>query len=84
MDLSGYDLLMAGTVRAPVGRDDVAVVGIDDDDTITSQQLREEVADIPRVLRRDHLAKVLEALLDAGAAGIGDFDSLKFPHLSRK
>ena len=84
VDLSGYDLLMAGTVRAPVGRDDVAVVGIDDDDTITSQQLREEVADIPRVLRRDHLAKVLEALLDAGAAGIGDFDSLKFPHLSRK
>ncbi len=71
VDLSGYDLLMAGTVRAPAGRDDVAVVGIDDDDTITSRQLREEVADIPRVLRRDYLAKVLEALLDAGAAGIG-------------
>ena len=71
MDLLGYDLLMAATVRAPVDPDAVAVVGIDDDDTISSPQLREEVADIPRVMRRDYLAKVLESILDAGAAGIG-------------
>jgi CHASE2 domain-containing sensor protein len=71
VDLLGYDLLMAATVRAPAGPDDVAVVGIDDDDTISSPQLREEVADIPRVMRRDYLAKVLDSLLDAGAAGIG-------------
>ncbi len=71
MDLLGYDLLMAATVRAPVDPDAVAVVGIDDDDTISSTQLREEVADIPRVMRRDYLAKVLESILDAGAAGIG-------------
>jgi CHASE2 domain-containing sensor protein len=71
VDLLGYDVLMARTVRTPTDCDDVAVVGIDDDDTITSRKLREEVADIPRVLRRDYLAKVLEALVDAGAAGIG-------------
>ncbi len=71
LDLLGYDLLMAATVRQPTGPDDVAVVGIDDDDTISSPQLREEVADIPRVMRRDYLAKVLESMLDAGAAGIG-------------
>ncbi|MGO9417441.1 MAG: CHASE2 domain-containing protein, partial [Syntrophobacteraceae bacterium] len=71
VDLLGYDLLMAATVRAPVDPDAVAVVGIDDDDTISSTQLREEVADIPRVMRRDYLAKVLESILDAGAAGIG-------------
>jgi len=71
VDLLGYDLLMAATVRAPVDPDAVAVVGIDDDDTISSPQLREEVADIPRVMRRDYLAKVLESILDAGAAGIG-------------
>ncbi len=71
VDLLGYDLLMAAAPRAPAARDDVAVVGIDDDDTIADQRLREEVADMPRVFRRDYLAKVLEALLDAGAAGIG-------------
>ncbi|MGA2402792.1 MAG: CHASE2 domain-containing protein, partial [Syntrophobacteraceae bacterium] len=71
VDLLGYDLLMAAVPRAPAGRDDVAVVGIDDDDTIADQRLREEVSDMPRVFRRDYLAKVLEALLDAGAAGIG-------------
>ncbi len=71
LDLLGYDLLMAATARAPAGRDDVAVVGIDDDDTISNQQLREEVSDLPRVFRRDYLARVLESLLDAGAAGIG-------------
>ena len=71
VDLLGYDLLMAAVPRAPVGWDDVAVVGIDDDDTIANQRLREEVEDMPRVFRRDYLAKVIEALLDAGAAGIG-------------
>ena len=71
VDLLGYDLLMAAAPRAPAARDDVAVVGIDDDDTIADQRLREKVADMPRVFRRDYLAKVLEALLDAGAAGIG-------------
>ncbi len=71
VDLLGYDLLMAAVPRAPVGRDDVAVVGIDDDGAIASRRLREEVADIPRVFRRDYLAKVIEALLDAGAAGVG-------------
>ena len=71
VDLLGYDLLMAAAPRAPAGWDDVAVVGIDDDDTIANQRLREEVADMPRVFRRDYLAKVIEALLDAGAAGIG-------------
>ena len=67
----GYDLLMAVVPRAPAGLDHVAVVGIDDDDTIANQRLREEVADLPRVFRRDYLAKVIEAILDAGAAGIG-------------
>ena len=71
VDLWGYDLLMAAVSRPPAGRDDVAVVGIDDDDTIADRQLREEVADMPRVFRRDYLAKVIDALLDAGAAGIG-------------
>ncbi len=71
VDLLCYDLLMAAAPRAPGGRDDVAVVGIDDDDTISNQQLREEVADTPRVFRRDYLAKVLESMLDAGVAGIG-------------
>ncbi len=67
VDLLCYDLLMAQTPRAPSGRDDVVVVGIDDDDTISDQQLREEVADIPRVFRRDYLAKVLEC--HAGCRG---------------
>ncbi len=71
VDLWGYDLLMAAAPRAPAGRDDVAVVGIDDDDTIANRRLREEVADMPRVFRRDYLAKVIDALLDAGAAGVG-------------
>jgi class 3 adenylate cyclase/CHASE2 domain-containing sensor protein len=71
VDLLGYDLLMAATVRTPAGPDDIAVVGIDDDDTITSPKLRREIADIPRVMRRDYLATVIESLLVAGAAGIG-------------
>jgi class 3 adenylate cyclase/CHASE2 domain-containing sensor protein len=71
MDLWGYDLLMGVTARAPARGDDVVVVGIDDDDTIANQRLREEVSDLPRVFRRDYLAKVLESMLDAGAAGIG-------------
>ncbi len=71
VDLLGYDLLMAATVRSPSAPDDVAVVGIDDDNTIADPRLREEVADIPRVMRRDYLAKVIESLLDAGACGIG-------------
>jgi len=71
VDLWSYDLLMAMTAWAPAGRDDVVVVGIDDDDTISNQRLREEVTDLPRVFRRDYLAKVLESMLEAGAAGIG-------------
>ena len=71
VDLLAYDLLMATAPRMPADRDEVAVVGIDDDDTITDAGLREEIRDIPRVFRRDYLAKVIEAVLDAGAAGIG-------------
>lgn len=71
LDLMCYDLLMALTARAPADRDDVAVIGIDDDQTITNRQLREEVSDLPRVFRRDYLARVLDSLLDAGVAGIG-------------
>jgi class 3 adenylate cyclase len=71
VDLLVYDLLMAAAPRTPADRDDVAVVGIDDDDAIADARLREEVKDIPRVFRRDYLAKVIEAVLDAGAVGIG-------------
>ena len=71
VDLLAYDLLMAAAPRTPADRDNVAVVGIDDDDTIADAGLREEVRDLPRVFRRNYLAKVIEAVLDAGAAGIG-------------
>ncbi len=71
LDLFGYDLLMATVPRSVAARDDVVVVGIDDDDAIADEQLREKVRDIPRVFRRDYLAKVLDSLLDAGAAGVG-------------
>jgi class 3 adenylate cyclase/CHASE2 domain-containing sensor protein len=71
LNLFGYDLLMATVPRAAATRDDVAVVGIGDDNAIADEQLREEVRDIPRVFRRDYLAKVLDSLLDAGAAGVG-------------
>jgi class 3 adenylate cyclase/CHASE2 domain-containing sensor protein len=71
VNLFGYDLLMATVPRAPAAADDVVVVGIDDDDTIADEQLREEVKDIPRVFRRDYLARVIGAITDAGAAGIG-------------
>jgi CHASE2 domain-containing sensor protein len=71
LDMLVYDLLMSTTHRPPVDRDDVAVIAIGDDDTIADPGLREKVRDVPRIFRRGYLSKVVETVLDAGAAGIG-------------